>query len=108
MKIDQEGINTDADPIDLSEVVHLDENDPYSPLVTREAKNLPWLKVNETRRTYTFIDGRTLTIERPLWLAVSSHGHRIIDDSGEGHYVFTGGVSSIHWTVGYREPVFRL
>lgn len=44
----------------------------------------------ERQRIYTWPDGATVTIEEPVTLIVSKHGHRIADAKGNGHYVPLG------------------
>lgn len=44
----------------------------------------------ELRRTYTWPDGSTVTIEAPQTLITSENGHRIVDDEGNGHYIPKG------------------
>lgn len=50
----------------------------------------------EERRTYTWPDGSTVTIEAPTRLITSKNGHRIADSNGNGHYVPMGWIH-LHW-----------
>jgi hypothetical protein len=41
----------------------------------------------EIKRRYTWPDGATVEIHKPVSLIVSNNGHRIADADGNGHYV---------------------
>lgn len=50
----------------------------------------------ELRRTYTWANGATVTIEKPVSLITSDNGHRIADSDNNGHYVPLGWIH-LHW-----------
>lgn len=69
---------------------------------TFEFKNIS----TEVYRTYTWGDGREITITSPIHLHVSkSGGHRIIDDAGFSHYIPSGWIH-LYWTVKPGAPNF--
>ena len=53
-----------------------------------EPKNIS----TEQRRTYTWPDGVKVVVESPVQLVTSDNGHRIVDASGNGHYIPKGWV----------------
>ncbi len=54
---------------------------------------------DEQYRTYTFLGGETVTIEKPVELNVSqSGGHRILDSAGMSHYIPDGWIQ-LTWKV---------
>ena len=62
---------------------------------------------SEQWRCYTFSEGKTVHIEGPLWLHVSSNGHRVFDSEGVSHYVPLGWIS-LKWLAKEGEPHFVL
>lgn len=44
----------------------------------------------EQERTYEYAGGELILIYHPLILIVSDNGHRIVDESGVGHYIAYG------------------
>jgi len=60
----------------------------------------------EVARTYHWVGGQSLTIERPLKLHVAPSGsHRIFDGAGRAHYI-TPGWFHLTWTVKDGAPHF--
>jgi hypothetical protein len=59
---------------------------------------------SEKSRSYTFPNG-VVTIDAPLYLAVSRGGHRLFDRYGQSHYVPSGWIK-LTWTVYPGEPNF--
>lgn len=63
----------------------------------REAKNKEPKNIStEIRRTYTWADGGTVIIDKPVTLIVSDGGHRIVDAKRNGHYIPIGWIH-LHW-----------
>jgi len=67
----------------------------YEPIEEKDM-NEPKDISTELRRTYTWSDGSTITIESPVSLITSAGGHRIADANGNGHYVPIGWIH-LHW-----------
>lgn len=62
---------------------------------------------SEQWREYTFDNGQTVRIDKPLKLYVSDNGHRILDAEGVSHYVPLGWVH-LKWLAKDGEPHFVL
>jgi hypothetical protein len=62
---------------------------------------------SEQVRKYTFPNGNTLTIDRPLYLSVSpSGGHRVFDANGKSYYVNIAQSWYIEWVAQIGRPHF--
>jgi len=59
---------------------------------------------SEEFRKYDF-DNNSVTIDQPLWLSVSSGGHRIFDAQGISHYVPKGWIH-LSWKAKEGYPHF--
>lgn len=59
---------------------------------------------SEKYRTYIFPNG-TVTIDKPLYLAVSRGGHRVFDGNGKSHYIPSGWIN-LSWEVFPGKPNF--
>ena len=47
-----------------------------------------WVSIHEQSRTYYFADGKSITVDRPAWLFLSSSGtHYITGELGEVHII---------------------
>lgn len=60
---------------------------------------------SERWRKYTFPNGRTIIIEKPLKIYVSENGHRIFDSSGMSHYIPHGWIH-LKWLAKDDSPHF--
>ena len=62
---------------------------------------------SEQWREYTFDEGQTIRIDKPIRLYVSDNGHRILDAEGVSHYVPLRWVH-LKWQAKDGEPHFVL
>ncbi len=62
---------------------------------------------SEQWREYTFGEGQTVRIDKPLQLYVSDNGHRILDAEGVSHYVPLGWIH-LKWQAKDGKPHFVL
>lgn len=60
---------------------------------------------SEEYREYRFAGGEVVRVDAPLWLHVSSNGHRLFDSAGKSHYVPLGWIH-LHWKAKDGQPHF--
>lgn len=58
-------------------------------------------------REYTFDEGQSVRIDKPLKLYISDNGHRILDADGVSHYVPLGWIH-LKWQAKDGQPHFVL
>ena len=60
---------------------------------------------SESYRIYTFDSQKIFKIDKPMWLAISKSGHRVLNNDGISYYIPFGWIA-LEWKSYQDEPHF--